>query len=107
MRTPMCSSRGSRAHARRSSKARPTCRAWNVRKTSIALLWIFCRRNDAMSRRHGAVLLGALFGALVVFMWLAARSEMADTTFALVVIAVLFIAAGLVGALRSGAVAGG
>jgi hypothetical protein len=60
-----------------------------------------------INRRLGTVLLGALFGASVVFMWLAARSEMADTTFALVVIAILFIASGLVGALRSGAVAGG
>jgi hypothetical protein len=56
---------------------------------------------------RGNALLGALFGAPFVYVWFAARSEMTDTTAALVVIAILFVVAGSVGARRSGSMAGG
>jgi hypothetical protein len=60
-----------------------------------------------MKLRVETVMVGALVGLLVMIIWFAARSEMFDPTAGLVVISLLFVFAGFIGARRSGKVAGG
>ena len=62
-----------------------------------------------MTLRVGNLVLGALFGFLVVVTWWVNRSDVIpfDPTLGLVLIALMFVAAGFFGAVRSGRFAGG
>lgn len=60
-----------------------------------------------MKLHVGNLVLGALFGVPVVVIWFAVRSEMFDPAAGVVVIALLFVCAGFVGARRSRTLAGG
>jgi hypothetical protein len=62
-----------------------------------------------MKSRIGDAAIGVVLGALVVLIWWVVRSDVypLDRTAGLVLIASLFVAAGLIGTVRSGSFAGG
>jgi hypothetical protein len=62
-----------------------------------------------MKLRIGDAAIGLVLGGLVFFIWWTVRSDVypLDPTAGLVLIALLFVSAGLLGAIRSGTVAGG
>ncbi len=62
-----------------------------------------------MKLRIADAAMGVVLGALVVFIWWVVRSDVypLDPTAGLALIGMLFVSAGLLGAIRSGTVAGG
>jgi hypothetical protein len=62
-----------------------------------------------MKLRIADAAVGVVLGALVLFIWWVVRSDVypLDPTAGLVLIALLFVSAGLIGTLRSGSFAGG